>query len=146
LGEKEKTIRPHGAGYPVVCYLERATVFRPEDTTTRSIYGAYLAKNKKNKEAIEQLQLAEKASEDNANLHYNLGLVYADLGEFDKSLIHAHKAYSLGFTLPGLKSRLQKAGKWHEPDPLPADSLKYQKENPLKVPASANVHQDSKLE
>jgi tetratricopeptide (TPR) repeat protein len=78
------------------------------------IYAVYLNKIGKLKEALEQLEVAEKADSDNANLNYNIGLVYFDLKNYEKALYFAHRAYELGFPLPGLRNKLQKAGKWSE--------------------------------
>jgi len=44
----------------------------------------------------------------------NLGIVYLDLGDKDKALASAKKAYNLGAQLPGLRERLRKAGVWKE--------------------------------
>jgi tetratricopeptide (TPR) repeat protein len=121
LGEKEGTERVRGAQYSVPCYLDRAIRFRPDDPMARMIFGIYLAKHKKNAEALAQLKIAEQAKGDDANLQYNLGLVYLNLGQFDDALRHAQLAYRMGFSLPGLKARLQKAGKWRDPEPVVAD-------------------------
>lgn len=40
------------------------------------------------------------------------GLAYFDVGDYAQSMEHAKKAYALGVNLPGLKSKLVKAGKW----------------------------------
>ncbi|MEW6513531.1 MAG: tetratricopeptide repeat protein [Pseudomonadota bacterium] len=120
LGERRKSERPPGARYTVACYLERAVRFRPNDGTVRMIYGTYLAKRKKYDEALVHLKVAEEGAQDNANLHYNLGLLYFDLEKFEESLKHAHVAYRLGFSLPGLRNKLEKAGKWADPLPPPA--------------------------
>jgi tetratricopeptide (TPR) repeat protein len=124
LSEKEKTDHPRGAQFSVVCYLERAVRFRPNDSMARMIFGSYLAKRKKSAEALVQLEAAQKDAGENANLHYNIGLVYIDLGQFDKALVHAQKAYRLGFELPGLRAKLEKAGKWRDPEPVAADPEK----------------------
>lgn len=115
LGEREKTERPLGARYSVACYFNRAIRFRPDDPMVRMIYGTYLAKRKNNSEALEQLVAAEQFAADNANVHYNLGLVYFDLGKYEEALQHAHTAYRLGFTLPGLRKKLEAAGRWRTP-------------------------------
>ena len=49
--------------------------------------------------------------------NYNLGLVYYKTKQFKEANEHAHKAYALGFPLPGLKQLLVTAGKWQEPAP-----------------------------
>jgi tetratricopeptide (TPR) repeat protein len=117
LGERLKVDRPPGSQYTVACFLDRAVRFRPDDAMARMIYGTYLAKRKKNELALEHLEIAEKNATDNANVHYNLGLVYSDLGKYDQALSHAHAAYRLGFNLPGLRDKLVRAGKWKDPEP-----------------------------
>lgn len=118
LGEKEKTNRPIGAGFSVFCYLDRAIRFRPEDATVRMIAATYLAKRGKHEEALKHLETAQQHGGENANLHYNIGLTYFELKRYDAALTHAHKAYRLGFQLPGLRNKLQRVGKWQEPSPL----------------------------
>src|SRR6185295_1715921 len=97
------------------CYFDRAVRFRPEDGVVRMIYANYLANQKKPTEALAQMQAAEKLLVENANLHYNMGLIYLSLKDYDKALHHAHRAYALGWQLPGLRNMLQKAGRWQEP-------------------------------
>jgi tetratricopeptide (TPR) repeat protein len=115
LSEKLKTEQPPQARYTVTCYYERAVRFRPDDGTVRMLYAVYLAKRGKAAEAVQHLKVAEEVVGENANLHYNMGLAYLDLKDYDRALAHAHRAYALGFPLPGLRNRLQRAGKWREP-------------------------------
>ena len=75
LARREKTIRPNGAEYPVNCWFERAIQFRPDDGTVRLVYGISLARDGKAKEALEQLQKADELIPNDANVHYNLGLL-----------------------------------------------------------------------
>lgn len=112
---KVKRNPPPGGEVTVECWFERATHFAPDDAMVKTIYGLYLMKSSKPKAAIEQLEVALKQAGDDANVHYNLGLAYADLKQYDKALTSAHAAYRLGFPLPGLKNRLQRAGAWREP-------------------------------
>lgn len=114
LGEREKTERPRGARFTVACYFARAVRFAPDDGSVRVLYGIYLARKGQNAEAIEQLQAAQKVAGDDPNVHYNLGLAYFDLRDYDKALLHAKKAYELGFPLPGLQYKLKQAGKWRD--------------------------------
>jgi tetratricopeptide (TPR) repeat protein len=78
------------------------------------VYGIYLQRKGKPKDAVEHLLVAEQFAGDNANLLYNIGLVYVDLGDYNKALTYAHRAYAAGFPLEGLKNRLKRAGKWSE--------------------------------
>jgi tetratricopeptide (TPR) repeat protein len=81
------------------------------------IFAIYLNRIGKRTEAIDQLHQAQKLLPESANIHYNLGLIFRELGDFENSLAHAHKAYALGFQLPGLRNRLKQANEWREPLP-----------------------------
>jgi tetratricopeptide (TPR) repeat protein len=121
LAERDKTDRPVGARYPVECYFDRAIRWRADDSGVRLVYGIYLTRKGRPKEAIEQLQIADKLAGEDANIQYNLGLAYFEAGDMTRALTHAHAAYALGFPLPGLRNRLERAGKWREPIAPPAD-------------------------
>lgn len=112
LGEKEKTAKPRGVKYSVECYLQRAFRFRNDDTTVKMLYAAYLAKNGKRTEALAMLDEMVNAEEETANVYYNIGLIYFELKDYEKSLSYARRAYDLGFPLPGLRDKLKRAGKW----------------------------------
>lgn len=115
LGRKEGTTKPAGAKYTVECYFERALRFTSDDPQVRILYAHFLAVNKRRDEATKQLEAAVRAEPSSPYILYNLGLVYADVGDYDKSLSYAHKAYASGIELPGLRERLRNAGKWREP-------------------------------
>jgi hypothetical protein len=57
---------------------------------------------------------AEELSPDDTMLAYNLGLVALDMKDTDRALRLARKAYAAGVPMPGLRSRLQEAGKWKD--------------------------------
>lgn len=130
LGEKEKTVKPRGMRYTVPCYFDRAERFRPDDATVKSIFGVYLMRSGKNEEAQKKLEEALELAGDNANVYYNLGLSYYQMKLFDQSLKAAHRAYALGFPLPGLRDMLKRAGKWEEPviPPKPEEPVSEQAE------------------
>lgn len=110
--------RPKGSRFTVECWFDRATRFAPDDGAVHMLYGIYLLKKGRKDDAIKSLELArDLGSAEDANLNYNLGLAYLEVGQFEKSLAHAHRAYALGFPLPGLKNRLQRANKWRDPAP-----------------------------
>lgn len=114
LARNQKTAIPAGALYTADCWFQRAIVFQPEDSQVRLVYGIELLKDGKREAAVEQLSIAEKLAPNDANVQYNLGLAQFDLGDYDKSLAYAHNAYRLGFPLPGLREKLQRAGKWRD--------------------------------
>ena len=62
--------------------------------------------------AIEVLRKGSEATGGrSAELEYYLGLALLDAGKPDDALIHARRAYELGFALPALRDRLRKAGR-----------------------------------
>lgn len=115
FGEKEKTPKPSGMRYTVECWFDRAIRFRPDDSIVRMIYSTYLNKNGRVPEASTQLEIATTYAKDSAFTHYNIGLHYFDLKNYDKALVQAHKAMELGFTQTALREKLESAGKWIEP-------------------------------
>jgi len=112
LGEKQKKSIPRGARYSVECYLYRAAKFRQDDSVVKIIYASYLVKNGRFNEAKKYLDEVEELGEENSNVYYNMGLIFLDIKDYDKALLYAHRAYKLGFPLPGLRNRLERAGKW----------------------------------
>lgn len=119
LAEKQQQPRPSDANYTIECYFDRAIRFRPKDGMVRLIYAGYLSKHGQNAEGLKQLEIAAESGLDTGNFHYNLGLAYFEAKEYEKSLRAAHRAYALGFNLPGLKAKLQKAGKWQDAPVVP---------------------------
>ena len=119
LAERENTARPRNSSWTIDCWFDRAIRFQDDDGQVRLLYATYLARQGKSKEAVDQLNEASVLLGDNdGNAQYNLGLAYTDLKQYDKALQHAHKAYALGFDLPGLRNKLQRAGKWQAPPPV----------------------------
>lgn len=123
-GEKTKSAKPPNMQYTVNCYFDRAIRFRPDDAIARMLYSIYLAKNNRTPEAIQQLDMAANGAEtlENPFTHYNLGLNYFDLKEYDKSATQAYKAYGMGFLQPALKDKLKSVGKWTEPETEPPNA------------------------
>ena len=96
------------------CFFDRAVRFRPNDKTVRSVYGIHLHQGKKYKEALQEYELAESLGEASGNFYYNLGLLHADMKNWDKAYEYGVKAEIGGLMLPGLRGKLEKAGR-----PLP---------------------------
>jgi tetratricopeptide (TPR) repeat protein len=114
LGQRDKTTKPKGAQYTVECFVERAVQFRPDDPSVRQIRGIYLSLQRKYARAVEDFQAAIQQQPNNANAHYNLGLAYFELGNYEQAQEEAKLAQSLGFPLEGLKNKLKTKGKWNE--------------------------------
>jgi tetratricopeptide (TPR) repeat protein len=114
-GERLKTPQVPGAHYSVECYFQRAIRFKADDAVVRMLYATFLIRENRKAEALQQLAVTRRAAGDNAFTHYNLGLIYFDLGDFELALGEAHKAIALGFPKTALKDRLVSAQKWVEP-------------------------------
>ncbi len=114
-GMKTKSLQPPELKYSIECYFDRATRFRPKDTVVRSLYALYLAQLKRPAEAVQQLDYAAVVVDDNAASHYNIGLTYFELGEFEKALQQAHLALKLGYERTELADRLKQVNRWKEP-------------------------------
>lgn len=119
LGQKLKTTKDHNMTYPIECYFDRAIRFASDDAIARMLYASYLGSNGRIADAKAQLQAAELSPENSPITFYNIGMVYADLKDYDRALVQAHKAASMGFMQPGLKARLEQVGKWSD---MPAAS------------------------
>lgn len=101
--------------YTPECYFDRALRFRPKDPTLHMIFGHYLAKTGKAEQALTKYRDALAMAPNSAEAHYNIALLYIDRGDYVRAREHAHKAYSIGYPLPGLRARLERAGQWSEP-------------------------------
>lgn len=99
------------------CFLERARTIFPDDVKVRLLEGYYFWKKNDKDRAISSYEDALALDPDASDAHYNLGLVYLEMNQYDKAREHAKAAYAAGYPLTGLKNRLAKAGY-----ALPADS------------------------
>jgi hypothetical protein len=136
LGERAKSEKFRHLPYTIECFVLRAEVFAPDDSMVKLIAGLYYLKHGKAKVAVDRLEEAEKLGSANPNLYYNLGLAYLDVGENEKALENAHKAYAEGFPLPGLKNRLKRVGAWRDPAPKHADAVPENSESAPPEPAA----------
>lgn len=106
---------PH-MSLPAECYFERGLRMAPNDGGVLSEYGNYLHALGKSGQALEAFKQAERLEPENPTINYNLGLAYFAKKDYDQAAAFAHKAYRLGFPLPGLKHKLAEIGKWQEQD------------------------------
>ncbi|MQA18344.1 tetratricopeptide repeat protein [Rugamonas rivuli] len=116
LALRDKNRKPVGARYSIDCFFDRAMRFRPDDARVRALYGAYLLGLGQTAAALDQLKEAARLEPENPTTHYNLGLLYLKRKDYELARASAHKAYSMGFPLPGLKNQLTAAGQWRESD------------------------------
>jgi len=115
LALRDKTDRPaETQPYTVLCWLQRATVYSPEDGQSYLVFGVYLARLGQKQAALEQMLQADKLIPGDANVAYNLGLIYVDLKDYENAREYAKRAYDGGFPLPGLRQKLVQAGQWRD--------------------------------
>ena len=140
-----RTEHPPGTRYQTECYFERAIRFQPNDPMVYLIYAMYLKDRNRLAETRAQLDQADRVRGDlmNFDFDYNLGLLYYDIGDYDKALVAAKRAYALGAPMPALEKKLKDKGKWRDdpvlatPAPTPAPgSIEQGPAAPMTEPAS----------
>lgn len=120
LAEKQKTDPAKDADMTVECYFARGMNFAPDDLVFRMIYVSYLIEHHRLDDAHRFLDYVVTQAEDNQFTHFNAGLLYFDMQDYDKALIQAHRAMALGMTRPDLRDRLKSVGRWQDPAPAAA--------------------------
>lgn len=115
---RTKSLQPPHMEFSVDCYFDRAVRFRPDDTVVRALFAQFLHSTGRTSDALRQLAAAVQFAKDNPFSHYNIGLVYFELNAYSEAMSQAHTAISLGMDPVALKERLQKVGRWREPDPV----------------------------
>ncbi len=94
------------------CFLERARIFAADDPVVWGLSAIHYQALKKFDDAEAFYRQALKLSPDNPEIHYNLGLLYADREQWPQAREHAEIAYQKGYPLPGLRDRLKRANAW----------------------------------
>lgn len=106
----EQSIQPFAT--PPECYLQRAERYRPDQEHIPLLHGIYLYRIEKYKESEIQYKKAIAINPDNAESHYNIGLLLMKMKRPNDALEHAQKAYALKYPLNSLKQQLIEAGVW----------------------------------
>jgi tetratricopeptide (TPR) repeat protein len=118
LTRKTGTEKPEGSWYTMGCFFQRAVAFTPDDATVRVLYGLYLVEKNKKAEAKDELETAralvqkDELLQSDANVIYNLGLGFYEIGRYAEANEYARQAAALGFPLQGLQNMLKRTGKW----------------------------------
>lgn len=113
IGLRDKTNTPKELKRSVDCHFERALRFRANDVVVRMIFAQWLGKTARRDEALRQLAQVDPRGE--PLTIQNLGLLYADLGDYESALKKAYEAQSAGFQAPLLRGMLERAGRWVPP-------------------------------
>jgi tetratricopeptide (TPR) repeat protein len=90
----------------------RAIDKNPMAGDTYVLYGIYLHRNRKLREAIDAYERGVELNPKSMNGHYNLALAYLEAKEYQLANKHAQISYSLGASLPGLREKLKRLGYW----------------------------------
>lgn len=122
LVEKERKNPARDAQYTIECYYERAIRFRANDHIVRLLYVNFLVKRKMTDEALRHLDYVAESTQDNPFAQFNAGMLYMDMGLYDKALAQAHRVIAMGFDRRELRDRLTAAGRWVEPPAAPASA------------------------
>ena len=93
-------------------YFDYALRFSGKDISTAILYGIHRFRMGDYSKAVARFRQALALNPQSAEAHYNLGLTHLQLKEFGKARRHAHKAYELGYPLPGLRDKLRAQGQW----------------------------------
>jgi hypothetical protein len=120
LAERWKRDPAPGTRLTVECWFDRAVRFRPDDTVVRALYARFLHSRKRTDEGLHQLRTASELAGDNGLSHFNIGLMFVELGAHELALTSAHRALALGFPRTELADQIKAAGKWREPAPAQA--------------------------
>jgi tetratricopeptide (TPR) repeat protein len=93
--------------------LESLVEGKPESSAGYVALGYLYASHGDKKQARAILEKGNLAANgQSADIHYNLGLICAELHDYDCAVSHAKSAYDAGHPLPGLRDKLVAAGKW----------------------------------
>lgn len=115
LAQRYETDPAPGAPFTVDCYYRRGVAYAPDDPVVRGLYAQYLAARGERQRALEHLAAGVETGKDNPFTQFSLGLIYFDLGEYDRAAEAARQAQTLGLPRTELIDRLKGVGKWVEP-------------------------------
>ena len=100
-------------------WFEKAVSRNPAVSETHVMYAIYLHRTKRFDAAVKSYKQALEIDPMSLNAHYNLGLAYVDLKQYELANQHAQKSYALGAPFPGLREKLKRVGAWK---PLDAEA------------------------
>lgn len=110
LAIREKNPTPLGAKKNIECRFVYAKNVNPEDGMVPFIEARYRYETGDFDKARKLLHLAANLASNDANVLYNVGLLYFRMNDYESAVKNARSAYKLGFPLPGLRDMLKEAG------------------------------------
>lgn len=122
LAERQKADPPQGAAMTIDCYYGRGMNFAPDDLVFRMLHVNSLIRRKRFDEAQRFLDYVVTQAADNPMTHFNAGMLYMDMSNYERALIQAHRAMALGLLRPELRDRLTAVGRWKEPESAAAEA------------------------
>jgi tetratricopeptide (TPR) repeat protein len=93
-------------------WFQKAIERNPGAAQTWLVYGIHLQYINQPSAAIDSYKKSIELNPSSANAHYNLGLAYFDNRQFELANRQAQLAALLGMSLPGLRDKLTRTGKW----------------------------------
>jgi tetratricopeptide (TPR) repeat protein len=107
---KEYAKKQPSLPFTAECYFERAvSIFGSPNPQTLLVWGIHKFRMQDYQGALEKYKMAEELSPVNAELAYNMGLVYLKLNNPKAAEKYADIAYSQGYPLQGLANLINKA-------------------------------------
>ena len=82
----------------------------PDDPAVHHLFGIYLHKLNRNKDALTYYDRALELNEQMPSAHYNRGLVLFDLERYNEAMEAATRAADMGYPLKGLLEKLSSKG------------------------------------
>lgn len=122
LAKKEKALQPQFTKYTVDCYFQRALAFRPDDNMVRMVYANHLIQSGQVSAATPYIDTVAGQNPESAFTQRSISLLYLEVKNYDKALVHAHKAKDLGLNIDTIKEQLLKLGKWQDSLPQLLDA------------------------
>lgn len=110
---------------PAECYFARARKIYPDDVAVIKLEGLFFWKLQELDRARDAFLAALAVDDQSLESHYNLGLVYFEMQDYESARAHARRAYAAGYPLPGLMNKLKKKGLWESPGPATAEIRKH---------------------
>ena len=109
LAIREQSPSPLGARH-IECRFQWAKQANPRDGMVAFIQARYRYELGDYEQTEKLLKQAARLSPQDANVQYNIGLIYFRMEDYEAARSHARSAYNLGFPLTGLRKMLHDAG------------------------------------